>query len=318
MRFEFVHVDDVGDHRRHQGEQSAEAECHERRRKQDKPGCIRVRACPGRGGVPTNTFTQQAEQGRRHRGIEGRNVVRVVTDPFQRITHHRDAGRDEEGPPFANLRAEPGNEADHDQRRDCAQQAGVTDPGRPDLGIAAEHVIDQYVGLESGNKDEAVKDKKRCGAEFQERLELQCNYEAAQELDDIAHDDAASRPSFRGSFLRLLLGDVLEPLAQEDRRQDADDNDEYSNNDGEARRALDFAFEPGLVVHDGQEIRRDHVGNLADEVLHAHEPRALVVIGRQLIAERNPGRREHRVGKIEEKRADQEIPEIKRLLLACR
>jgi hypothetical protein len=43
---------------------------------------------------------------------------------------------------------------------------------------------------------------------------------------------------------------------------------------------------------------------------------ALIIVGRELIAERDPRRREHRVGQKEDERPDQEIPEIEHLALA--
>ena len=74
--------------------------------------------------------------------------------------------------------------------------------------------------------------------------------------------------------------------------------------------------EPLLVRHDPQEPRRDEVGELPDEVLHAHEARALVVVGGELVAQRHPRRREDGVGEVEEDRAAEEVPEVERLAAA--
>jgi len=106
-------------------------------------------------------------------------------------------------------------------------------------------------------------------------------------------------------------------LAQEDRRQHAQDERRHRHRDRQPAGAGDLVAELP-AVHDPQEPRRDDVGDLADEILRPHQARALVVVGRQFVAQRDPRRDEDGVADVEGHRADQEPHEVEVLAHAAR
>ncbi len=283
MRLQFIHVDDVADHRGHQREQPAEAECHQGGRQQQQPGDLGV-----------------------------------VAHPLQGVAEHGDPGRHEEGPPLADLGAKPGDEHDDDEGGHRTDRPRVARILGAHVGVATEDVVDDHVELERRDQHEAVEDEEGRGAELQEWRKLQRQQEAAEEVGHVAHQCAALEGLCVGRILPVFSDDeglCLEPLAQEQGGQDADGPHEHGDDDRERSRAARHVLEPVLVLHDPQEPRRHDIGELADEVLHAHQAGAFMVIRRELVAERDPGRGIDGVGEIEDQRAAEEVPEVERLAL---
>ena len=67
----------------------------------------------------------------------------------------------------------------------------MPEEGRTLFCVAAEHVIDDDVGLERRNQDKAVEDQERGNAELQKRLEFQRQEEAVEERLEVPQDGAA-------------------------------------------------------------------------------------------------------------------------------
>ena len=96
--------------------------------------------------------------------------------------------------------------------------------------------------------------------------------------------DAASR------FLCAFLGgDVLETLAQEYCGKNAEPDDDDGNDHRQVAGTRDDVAK-NRQIHDCEKIGRDHVGDIAEKVLDAHEARAFVIVRREFITKRDPRR----------------------------
>ena len=160
---------------------------------------------------------------------------------------------------------------------------------------------------------ETVEDQERRPAELEEIDGPEGLAEADDEIGDGLYGDS-QRLCRRGTAPGRWMGRLTEgmPLPQEYRRQHAKDGAGQGKHDGERRSATTHVAEP-RQFHEPEEPGRDQPCPLGDEVLHAHEPRAFVVVRRQFVAEGDPGRREYRVGEIEDERSDEEVVEVERL-----
>jgi serine/threonine protein kinase len=271
---QLVLVDHIGDHRPHQGEEPAQPERHQRRGHEQQPG-----------------------------------HVGVVAEPLQRVADHGDPDGGEERPPLADLGAEPGEQRDDDERGHRPDGARLARPLRPGLLIAAEDVVDDDVVLERADEDEPVEHQERGGPELEERGRLERHDEAATEVLDAVQQAPPGLVRLRV----VVDGGLGEALPEEQGGQDAQPDDHHADDHGEPPGSLHLIGELLLLGHEPQEPGRHHVGELPDEVLGAHEPRALVVVGRELVAHRHPGRREDGVGEVEEDGADEEPHEVERV-----
>ncbi len=163
-----------------------------------------------------------------------------------------------------------------------------------------------------------LKTRKVAAQSFRKGAEAQGGGEALEEADGVADEGRAQVGRVAAGTRERRRGARIVALAQEDRREDADADRHDADRDGEAGGALHHVVEQRLVLHDEQEPGGDDVGELADEVLHAHDARPLVVVGRELIAQCDPGRREHGVAHVEHEGADEEEPEVEALALPAR
>ena len=195
---------------------------------------------------------------------------------------------------------------------------GADRPGVPGvLGaahhVAGEDVVDDHVGLERRDQYEPVEDQERRRAQDRKGLDFSVSLKPCRKPPMLL-TSVTSRACFSGvpvagagttwsrSF-RKIAGRI--PTAS--RR---------SRSRWPGPRLLLPCRRRAPALHDQQEPGRDHVRQLADEVLNAHQSSPLVVVGCQLVAEPDPGCREDGVLKIEKQRSDEEIPEVEGFALA--